>query len=110
MLCASEAVRRWKHPANPYDNKMLYEEKKMRKAQKQQIEELVRQMEEAHDQIKKYIGQDRYQSAMELLGDCQNGGIAIGTLIEGTEGEGHPAVLLLEEYCEFVYCVHEKWQ
>ena len=37
---------------------------------------------------------------MELLEDCQNGGITIGTLIEETEGEGHPTVSLLEEYCE----------
>ena len=79
----------------------------MRKAQKQQAEELVRQMEEAHDQIKKFIEQDSIPSAMELLEDCQNGGITLGTLIESTEGEGHPTVLILEEYCELTYQIHE---
>lgn len=79
----------------------------MRKAQKQQAEDLVRQMEEAHDQIKKYIGQGSIPPAMELLEECQNGGITLGTLIEGTEGEGHPTVLLLEEYCELTYQVYE---
>ncbi len=44
--------------------------------------------------------------AMRLLEDCQNGGIAIGALIDQTEGEGHPAVSLLEEYCELVYQLH----
>ena len=78
----------------------------MRKAQKQQAEELVKQIEEAHDQIKQYIEQGSVQSAMELLEDCQNGGIAIGTLIEQTQGEGHSAVSLLEEYCELVYQIH----
>ena len=67
----------------------------MRKAQKQQAEELVRQMEEAHDQIKKFIEQGNIPSALELLEECQNGGITVGTLIENTEGEGHPTVLLL---------------
>ena len=79
----------------------------MRKVQKQQAEELVRQMEEAHDQIKKYIGQGSIPLAMELLEDCQNGAITIGTLIESTEGEGHPTVSLLEEYCELAYQIHQ---
>ncbi len=78
----------------------------MRKAQKQQAEELVKQIEEAHDQIRIYMQQGSIQSAMELLEDCQNGGITIGTLIEEIEGEGHPTVLLLEEYCELIYQIH----
>lgn len=78
----------------------------MRKAQKQQAEELVKQMEEAHDQIKQYMEQGSVQSAMELLEDCQNGGIAIGTLIEETQGENHPTVTLLEDYCELLYRIH----
>ncbi|MDE5698437.1 MAG: hypothetical protein K2I96_13680 [Lachnospiraceae bacterium] len=80
----------------------------MRKAQKQQAEALVTQMEEAHDQIKKFIEQDCIPSALELLEECQNGGITLGTLIENTEGEGHPTVLLLEEYCELTYQIHEE--
>lgn len=80
----------------------------MRKEQKQQAEELLRQMEEAQEQIKKFIEHGRTLSAAELLEECQNGGITIGTLIEKTEGGGHPAVLLLEEYCELTYQIHEK--
>ncbi len=80
----------------------------MRKAQKQQAEELVKQMEEAHDQFKKFIEQGSIPPAMELLEECQNGGITLGTLIENTEGERHPTVLLLEEYCELIYQVHEN--
>ncbi len=80
----------------------------MRKAQKQKIEVLIDQMEEAHRQIKKYIEQKNTQSAMLLLEDCQTSGITIGTLIENTEGEKHPIVLLLEDYCELIYQIHEN--
>ena len=80
----------------------------MRRAQKQQVEELVRQIEEAHDQIKKFIEQGSIPSALGLLEVCQDSGIAVGTLIESIEGEGHPTVLLLEEYCELIYQVHEN--
>ncbi|MCM1183199.1 MAG: CDP-glycerol glycerophosphotransferase family protein [Roseburia sp.] len=79
----------------------------MRKAQKQQAQELARQMEEAHNQIKKQIEQGNFQPAMALLEECRNAGIALGTLIESTEGEGHPTVAVLEEYCELVYRLHE---
>lgn len=79
----------------------------MRKAQKQQIEETIRQMEEAHNEMKRCIEQKNAVQAQELLLDCQNAAVAIGTLIEDTEGEGHPAVTVLEEYCELVYQIHE---
>ncbi len=82
--------------------------KRMRKAQKQQLEELLRQIEQAHDQVKKYIEQKAVYSALELLEDCQNAGISIGTLVEQTEGGEHPIVPLLEEYCELVYQIHEN--
>lgn len=84
----------------------------MRKKQKQQAEELVAQMKQAHDQVRKFIEQKNTlsakQSALQLLEDCQSGGISLGTLIESTEGEGHPTVALLKEYCELVYKFHEE--
>ena len=79
----------------------------MRKAQKRQIEETIRQMEEAHDEIKRCIEKRIAVQAGELLADCQNAAVAIGTLIEETEGEGHSTVKVLEEYCELVYQIHE---
>lgn len=79
----------------------------MRKWQKKQMEELLAQMEQAHEQIRKDIEQKHILSALTLLEDCQNAGISLGTLIEDTEGEGHPTVTLLEEYCELVYSLHD---
>ncbi len=118
-----------KRPDNPYDNASAYGcvfgerflfsvsreqlqknmqlRKKMRKAQKEQAEALVGQMEEAHDQIKRYIEKNSIPSALKLLEDCQNAGITIGTLIEETEGEGHAAVAALEEYCDLIGQIFE---
>lgn len=81
---------------------------RMRKAQKQQVEDMLSQMREAHEQIRKYISQGNIPQAMELLTDCQNGAISIGTLIEKTEGEGHQTVSLLESYCEIIYQIYQK--
>lgn len=80
----------------------------MNKLQKRQVKTLVMQMKEAHHQVKKCIRQGNIRSAMGLLVDCQGGGMAIGELVESTEGEGHPSVAILEEYCELVYQIHEK--
>lgn len=79
----------------------------MRKTQKRQIEEIIKQMEEAHDEIKRHIERATAVQTRELLAECQNAAAVIGTLIEETEGEGHPAVTVLEEYCELVYQIHE---
>lgn len=79
----------------------------MRKAQKRQIEETIRQMEEAHGEMKRCIEKGIAAQAKELLAECQNAAVAIGTLIENMEGEGHSAVTVLEEYCELVYQIHE---
>lgn len=80
----------------------------MRNQQKQQAEELLMQMEQAHEQIRKDIEQKNISLAVRLLEDCQSGAISIGMLIEMAEGEGHPTVTLLEEYCELVYRLHEE--
>lgn len=80
----------------------------MRRAQKRQIEETIRQIEKVHDEIKKCIGRGNVVQAEKLLADCQNAAIAIGTLIEDTEWEGHLTVTVLEEYCELVYQIHES--
>lgn len=80
----------------------------MRRQRKLQAIELFTQMEQAHEQIRKYVEQENVTSALMLLEDCQTSGISVGTLIENVEGEGHPTITLLEEYCELVYVLHTK--
>ena len=65
-------------------------------------------MKLAHGQIRKDIEQKSISSAVRLLEDCQEAAISLGTLIERWEGEGHPTVTLLEEYCELLYGAHEE--
>lgn len=82
--------------------------KRMRRKQKQQADELLRQMELAHDQIRNCIKQNNIPFAEQLLEDCQYAAVSLGTFIENIEGEGLPTVSLLEEYCELTYQMHEN--
>ena len=80
----------------------------MRKAQKKQIEELITLMAEAQEEIKNAIRKKNISLALDLLEQCQQAAIQVGTSIDALEGEGHPAVTLLEQYCELVYKLHEE--
>jgi len=55
------------------------------------------------------LGQE-HASVLDLLQQCQQGAIQIGTIIEEAEGEDFPTVNRLEEYCELVFQVFEMVQ
>lgn len=80
----------------------------MRKNNKNQCAELIRTLEEAHGEIAKYIEKRDIQTASALLGECQDAAVAIGGIIEDSEGEGTEAVSRLEEYCELVYQINSE--
>lgn len=80
---------------------------KMRKAQKEQIEDFLKSLKEAHDVIGKAIEQKENTITMKLLEECQEGAIWIGNLIEKTEGEDEKTIPILEEYCEWLYQVYK---
>jgi phosphorylcholine metabolism protein LicD len=61
---------------------------------------------EAHENLLALIKEEDWNTAVSLLGDCQDVAIQIGTLIEGEMGEGHKTVALLEQYCESVFQIH----
>lgn len=79
----------------------------MRKAHKRQIEDFIRLLEQAHLEIKKAVNKQDYDVAMDLLGQCQEGAIGIGNLIEKEEGEGFVTIPLVEAYCELAYQLYE---
>ena len=60
----------------------------MRKKQKEQVENFIGLLKQAHGQLKKIMEKQDFSEALELLEECQNGAIAMGNLIENTEGEG----------------------
>ncbi len=79
----------------------------MRKKQKEQVENFIGLLKQAHGQLKKIMEKQDFSAALELLEECQNGAIAMGNLIENTEGEGCRTISMLEDYCEEVYQVYE---
>ncbi|HBN55431.1 MAG TPA: hypothetical protein DD414_01530 [Lachnospiraceae bacterium] len=80
----------------------------MRKYQKKQAEELLDLLARVHDGIRLSMEQGQKDTAMDLLGQCQEGAISLGETIEETEGEGFITVTLLEAYCETVYQIYQK--
>ena len=80
----------------------------MRKAQKKQTEDFLELLGQAHEEIEKQIAVEKFSMAAELLGQCQEGAIQLGELIEKTEGRACPVIALLEKYCEAVYQIYEE--
>lgn len=75
----------------------------MKKAQKEQAENIIRLLSNVHIGIKRAIESGQQDSAMELLSQCQESAIELGETIEAIEGEGFVTVSLLEDYCEIIY-------
>lgn len=80
----------------------------MKKAQKEQAEQLIGLLDRVHDGIRMSVEAGQSENALDLLGQCQDGAISLGEMIEETEGEDCATVRLLEEYCETVYQIYEK--
>ncbi len=80
----------------------------MRKAQKQEIMEMLQTLQEAHDEIKKDIDKKNYVLAQDILSQCQECAITIGTAIEKFEGEGFVTVSHVEAYCDTVFACYEE--
>lgn len=80
----------------------------MRKMQRQQADEFLDLLGQAHDELKDMLEKKEWEQAKSLLADCQEGAIGLGTLIESTEGKGGETVSLIEEYCEKLYQFYEE--
>ena len=80
----------------------------MRKTQKQEILDMIQTLHQAHDEIRNYIDRKNYLLAQDMLGQCQECAISIGTAIETLEGEGFITVSYVETYCDVVFSVYEE--
>lgn len=80
----------------------------MRKAQKQEIMEMIQTLYEAHNEIKNDIDKKNYVPAQDMLIQCQECAITLGTAIETMEGEGFVTVSHVEAYCDVVFHCHEE--
>ena len=75
----------------------------MRTHHKKQCLETIKSLDDAHKELDKILKRKQTDQAFSLLEQCQQGAIAIGTLIDTLEGEGTEAVRCLEFYCEQIY-------
>ena len=77
------------------------------KSIKQRVGEYVDLFAEAGQSIRQFLSDQEYEVTRQLLGDCQNLAIQIGTEIENSYGRV-PVIEELERYCEFLYRIYEK--
>lgn len=78
----------------------------MRRHSKNIARDYIRLFGQAHEAVRKALESKKTDSVLDLLGQCQEAAIQLGTLIEEEEGEGFVTVKLLEEYCESVFQVY----
>ena len=79
----------------------------MRKVHKEQVDRFVATIKNAHNEIVKFIKNEKMESALDVLEQCYQGAIKIGTFIEDIEGKGFVTVGVLEKYCEIIYNIHK---
>lgn len=70
---------------------------------KEQSMETVKLLYEAGEELGRFVEDRSMNEAVELLSQCQDVAIQIGTYIEEYQGEGFITVKHLENYCELVY-------
>lgn len=75
----------------------------MRKQQKQELLECIKTLHSVHEEICQEIARKNMIQTQNLLSDCQEFAIQLGSVIEELEGEGHITVSFLEEYCEILF-------
>ncbi len=79
----------------------------MRRTEKKQVIEFIDTLHIAHNEIRKQLEAGNSNAVQELLANCQNGTIQLGSLIETIEGEACEVIPMLEEYCELLYQIHD---
>ena len=75
----------------------------MRKAQQQDILNIIETMEQAHEEVRQALEGKELEPAKQILIECQECAIELGNAIEQIEGEGFVSVSYLEKYCDAVY-------
>mgnify|MGYP007011675897 CR=1 FL=1 len=76
---------------------------KMKRYEKKQLLSLMDTINEAHGYIKNQIENKNHEAALQMLANCQECAIQIGTSIELSEGKDNDIVNKLEKYCELLY-------
>ncbi len=80
----------------------------MRKHQQKQVLELIKTLNEAYAEIKRLFSRREFAAVLQLLSDCQDFVVQIGSYIKSVEDEGTQTVALLEECHEALYQIGSK--
>ncbi len=80
----------------------------MRKYQKKAVKDCIRALNQAHEAIRQSMDSENPAGVLELLSQCQDVAIQLGTMLEGIMGEGYEAVKRLEDYCELVFQIYTQ--
>lgn len=82
----------------------------MRKAQKNEILDMIQTLHEAHEQIKEHIDRNNSVAAQDMLAQCQECAVSIGNAIETLEKEDCVTISYIQDYCDLVYQIYEALQ
>ena len=78
---------------------------------KRQLSELTETLMKARPEIEAAIEQEKEEALINMLADAQEAAVALGNMLEKTEGETEPAALMigmLEEYCETLWKITQE--
>lgn len=75
----------------------------MKRYVKKQLLSLIDTIHEAHGFIKKQLENKNFEETVQMLENCQECAITIGTIIEQTDDEENDIIKKLEKYCELLY-------
>ncbi len=93
-------------------SKQMEEEKREKKFPAESLKEKVTSVlplfSEVHKKICEFLTKQEYDLVLQLLADCQEMAIQIGTLVEEEKGALHPFVKQMEQYCEMIFELHTK--
>ncbi len=94
-----------------YDPVQIGETKKKRKPQeslRRELEDCLPLFREAREEMRKQVEAGNLGQVAALSGECQNLALRLGTRIEEEQGEEHPTVRVLEEYCELIFSLYAQ--
>lgn len=75
---------------------------------KSRVKDILPLFGEVHVEIQRLLYDGEWESALHVMGECQNVAVQIGTMVEEELGENHEVVKKLEQYCEALYCINQK--
>lgn len=75
---------------------------------KSRVNEILPLFPEAHTEIRRLLYDGRWDAALNVMAECQEVAVQLGTMMEEELGEGHIIVSQLEQYCEMLFYINQN--